>query len=155
MLFQGRPSAISDCDYDTPLPDIPDDDAEPWRPYVHDPGFHPKYNPGPGHVISCFRQTMGVSKSRPNQPVLQPPDEMNIVRIQSDIIKQIYPVVYVSRTPKRVRLAELEKRLDQWYIDLPEELRYESVGKRAVPPPHIMVLHVRYWSAVLLLHRAL
>jgi hypothetical protein len=77
------------------------------------------------------------------------------VKIISDIVKQIYPVVYRSRTPKRVKLAELEQRLDAWYIELPEELRYESTSKRPVPPPHIMVLHVRYWSAVLLLHRAL
>jgi hypothetical protein len=64
-------------------------------------------------------------------------------------------VVYRSRTPKRARLMDIEQKLDQWYIELPEELRYETSSKRPVPPPHIMVLHVRYWSAVLLLHRAL
>jgi hypothetical protein len=51
--------------------------------------------------------------------------------------------------------GEMESRLDQWFISLPEELRYETTSRRPVPPPHILFLHIRYWGAVLLLNRAL
>lgn len=77
------------------------------------------------------------------------------VLIVAEIVRKIYPVKNSMREPKRARLAELETALDQWYIDLPETLRFDSASKRATPPPHVLLLHVRYWSAVLLLHRAL
>jgi hypothetical protein len=78
------------------------------------------------------------------------------VMIFSEIVKKIYPVKVTLRTPRRSYLQEIETKLDKWYIDLPEALRYDSARTRLVlPPPHVLLLHVRYWSAVLLLHRAL
>lgn len=71
------------------------------------------------------------------------------------IVTQIYPVKCSGRCSRAKRLADLESRLDQWYIDLPDGLRYDTASKRAVPPPHILFLHIKYWGAVLLLHRAL
>lgn len=71
------------------------------------------------------------------------------------IITQIYPVRPTPGPSRQSMLADLESRLDHWYITLPEELRYEASNKRRVPPPNILFLHLRYWSAVLLLHRAL
>lgn len=73
----------------------------------------------------------------------------------AEIVRKIYPVKSDARDSKRSRLADLETALDRWFIDLPESLRYDSGSKRATPPPHVMLLHTRYWSAVLLLHRAL
>jgi len=52
-------------------------------------------------------------------------------------------------------LADLETRLDQWFISLPEHLLYDPTSTRTIPPPHVLFLHVRYWNAVLLLNRAL
>lgn len=71
------------------------------------------------------------------------------------IVTQIYPVKIPSRAARAKSLAELESRLDQWYIDLPDGLRCDTASKRIVPPPHILFLHIKYWGAVLLLHRAL
>lgn len=67
----------------------------------------------------------------------------------------IYPVRSTGRGPRRAVLSSLESRLDQWYIDLPENLRYDPASKRNTPPPPVLFIHIKYWSAVLLLHRAL
>jgi hypothetical protein len=66
-----------------------------------------------------------------------------------------YSICPADRRCDRATLTSLEERLDQWYIELPEGLRYERTSERTVPPPHILVLHIRYWNTVLLLHRAL
>lgn len=49
---------------------------------------------------------------------------------------------------------DLEGELDKWYTGLPPELRYD-VNRRTVPPPHVLFLHIQYWSTVLLLNRGL
>jgi hypothetical protein len=74
--------------------------------------------------------------------------------IVGSIVTQIYPVKCTGRSSRTKSLADLESRLDQWYIDLPDCLRYDTTSK-AVPPPHILFLNIKYWGAVLLLHRAL
>jgi len=71
------------------------------------------------------------------------------------IIAEIYPVKPAIGHSRKDRLTALESRLDQWRITLPDELRYDGTNKRHTPPPQILFLHVRYWGAVLLLHRAL
>ncbi|KAG5644833.1 hypothetical protein DXG03_007558 [Asterophora parasitica] len=67
-----------------------------------------------------------------------------------------YIAIYAVR-PASSRHAEskiLEASLDKWYIELPPHLRYDPGStKRAVPPPHVLTLHMQYWCAVLLLHR--
>ncbi len=72
--------------------------------------------------------------------------------IVGDLIGQVYPV----RTgPQMDAHSGLEARLTQWYLQLPQPLRYDPSNKRITQPPHIITLHVRYWGAVLLLQRAL
>lgn len=71
------------------------------------------------------------------------------------IVTNIYPVRPVPGVSRQTQLADLEARLDQWYITLPEPLRYDTGSRRLVPAPQILFLHMRYWGAVLLLHRAL
>lgn len=71
------------------------------------------------------------------------------------IMTNVYSVFPMERSSRHTMLTTLETRLDQWYIELPEGLRYDTTSKRIVPPPHILVLHIRYWASVLLLHRAL
>jgi hypothetical protein len=75
--------------------------------------------------------------------------------IVASIVRQIYPVKSPARGSRSKSLADLERCLDQWYIDLPDGLRCDTTNKRIVPPPHILFLHIKYWGAVLLLHRAL
>ena len=68
----------------------------------------------------------------------------------------VYPVKSTSRLSPLAAPVALEARLNQWYIELPEYLRYDSSSsQRIIPPPYILLLHIRYWGAVLLLHRAL
>jgi hypothetical protein len=71
------------------------------------------------------------------------------------IITKIYPVRPTSAASRQAYLAQLESRLDQWYLGLPEALRYDTASRRMVPSPPVLQLHIRYWGSVLLLHRAL
>ena len=83
------------------------------------------------------------------------PSQSHSVQIVEAIITKIYPMRSTSGSSRQAILADLDSRLDQWYLTLPEDLQYDASNKRRTPPPHIVFLHVRYWSAVLLLHRAL
>ena len=83
------------------------------------------------------------------------PSQSHSVQIVEAIITKIYPIRPTSSSLRQAILADLDSRLDQWYITLPEDLQYDASNKRRTPPPQIVFLHVRYWSAVLLLHRAL
>lgn len=78
-----------------------------------------------------------------------------IAIIVGEIITNVYPVRTSPTVSKRAILADLETRLDRWLIGLQENLTYDVASRRAVPPPHVLFLHIRYWGAVLLLNRAL
>ncbi|KAG9222442.1 hypothetical protein CCMSSC00406_0002777 [Pleurotus cornucopiae] len=132
-VYMGRPVAIHASDYDVPLPDV--DEAEDriiWEP----PQFEvikPNIPPCPGFYSDCFLANATLSV------------------IVGDLIGQVYPV----RTgPQMDAHSGLEARLAQWYLQLPQPLRYDPSNKRITQPPHIITLHVRYWGAVLLLQRA-
>jgi hypothetical protein len=75
--------------------------------------------------------------------------------IVGSIVMKVYPVRANTYAARRPVLAELGNQLDRWYIGLPEGLRYDVHAKLVIPPPHILLLHISYWGAVLLLHRAL
>ena len=80
---------------------------------------------------------------------------MRLGTILGDIITKVYPVRTQHKVSRRAIYAELETRLDQWYISLPEALQFDVNSKLRVPPPHVLFVHIRYWGAVLLLNRAL
>lgn len=135
-IYMGRPLFIREGDYDTPLPAIdPEEEAEPWVPLPTDP-VPSDYKPIPARVLTSF---CAISE---------------LAVIAGDIMGKIYPVVPTTRVSRRSLHGSLEARLHQWYIGLPEALRYDSKSKRTIPPPHVLFLHVRYWGTVLLLHRA-
>lgn len=67
---------------------------------------------------------------------------------------KIYPVQLSTETPRRVLFEQLERRLSKWMIDLPDHLRYHPNDKPTLLP-HVLVLHIEYHAAELLLHRAL
>lgn len=73
----------------------------------------------------------------------------------SEIMAKIYPVKWYSDQPRRAVMDKLESALHNWMIDLPDELRYHESGSRTPPPPHVLILHAEYYSALLLLYRAL
>ena len=68
---------------------------------------------------------------------------------------KIYPVQPSSDVPRRKLFEQLETRLNKWMIDLPEHLRFSPNDKNASVLPHVLMLHIEYQAAVLLLHRAL
>ncbi|KIJ16298.1 hypothetical protein PAXINDRAFT_98785 [Paxillus involutus ATCC 200175] len=150
--YIGRPLAIFENDYDTQLPCVDEpDEKEMWAPHPSLPpdtrghGYHHGAEvmpPMSGRILSCFTASATLST------------------ILSKIVQSLYAIRSVSS-----RLAEsihIEGLLDQWYLDLPEHLRfglrYDPLGNlsgtsaRAVPP-HILTLHMQYWCTTLLLHR--
>lgn len=135
-FYMGRPIMIRDGDYDTPLPDIdPEEDRQPWQPLQ---GVdNAIYHPAPGRIMSVF-----CAASR-------------LHAIVGAIIAKVYPVQPPPGESRQTIVTDLESRLDQWYITLPDHLRYEPAARKATPPPQVLFLHIRYWGAVLLLHRAL
>jgi len=134
--YIGRPLMIKDDDYDAPMPECGlEEESRSWRPILS-PFIDVNYSPVPGRVLSCFR-----AGSR-------------LAILVGEILTRVYPVRMSPYVSKSAILAELESRLDRWYIALPDNLRYDGANQRAIPPPHILFLHIRYWGAVLLLNRA-
>lgn len=70
-------------------------------------------------------------------------------------MSKVYPVKWFLDIPRRQLLDQLESALHTWMIELPDELRYHESGSRAPPPPHVLALHAEYYTALLLLYRAL
>ncbi|KAJ6621140.1 fungal-specific transcription factor domain-containing protein [Mycena sp. CBHHK59/15] len=129
-MYMGRPIAIRDDDFDTPLPD--DEEEQPWES-VSPNGVGASY---PGVTLATFRASG------------------SLALILGAVITKIYPVRPTPGASRRASLLKLESRLDQWYLSLPEALRYDPASRRIVPPPPVLLLHIRYWGTVLLLHRA-
>ena len=87
-------------------------------------------------------------------------DEQNADRpdtafFTSEIMTRVYPVKWANESRGRDHLEDLEAALHTWMINLPDHLQYHEGNKRSPPAPHILVLHIEYYSALLLLHRAL
>ncbi|KAJ7751211.1 fungal-specific transcription factor domain-containing protein [Mycena maculata] len=130
-MYMGRPVAIRDSDFDTPLPE--DEEEQPWESLVPSSMVGATY---PGITLGSFRAAG------------------NLALILGAVITEIYPVRGTSVASRQASLAKLETRLDQWYLSLPEALRYDTASRRIVPSPPVLLLHIRYWGTVLLLHRA-
>ncbi|KDQ57029.1 hypothetical protein JAAARDRAFT_35629 [Jaapia argillacea MUCL 33604] len=129
----GRPLSICREDYDTSLPEVdPDEDGTASIPPSDLESS--SYSFTSDRVSACFRVSCSLSV------------------IISDILRKIYRVLPVPVSVMRSHLADLETSLNQWYIELPSTLQYD---KRLQVPPHIIFLHIQYWSAVLLLNRGM
>ncbi|KAI0652011.1 fungal-specific transcription factor domain-containing protein [Trametes meyenii] len=135
-VWLGRPITFRANDYSTPVPDINEpDEEEPWQPYPPESWGH-DFAPQPARLMSTFQAACHLSV------------------IITDVMDKIYPVQPSSDTPRSFLFEQLETRLAKWLISLPEHLRYSSNDKNANPLPHILMLHIEYQAAVLLLHRA-
>ncbi|KAF9074901.1 fungal-specific transcription factor domain-containing protein [Rhodocollybia butyracea] len=134
-VYMGRPIIIRDEDFDTPLPEVEEEDQELWSPLASD-SLKVLYSPTPCHTIACQRATG------------------TLILILGRIITKLYPITVTDTTPRRTLFHTFEMQLDQWYLNLPDGLRYDVASKRNVPPPQVLLVHIRYWGTVLLLNRA-
>ncbi|RPD55889.1 hypothetical protein L227DRAFT_603343 [Lentinus tigrinus ALCF2SS1-6] len=134
-VWLGRPITFRANDYSTTIPNTDEvDENELWQPFP--PGILGDFSPKPCRLMSSFREACHLSV------------------IITDIMDKIYPVQPSSDTPRRKLFEQLETRLSKWVIDLPEHLRFSANDKNASVLPHILMLHIEYQAAVLLLHRA-
>jgi hypothetical protein len=134
--YIGRPPMIRDDDHDTPMPECGfEEENRLWKP-IPSRFINITYSPVPGRVLSCFCAAA------------------RLAILVGEILTRVYPVRMSPNVSKRTILADLESRLDRWYITLPDNLRYDVANRHAVPPPQILFLHIRYWGGVLLLNRA-
>lgn len=111
----------------------------------------------PGHVMTCVRAQCQLGSILFRRIASAATDTLCSVTasIMSDIMLKIYPVKWCNDAPKRTILETLETALQQWMINLPDPLRFHEGNIRPAPPPHVLVLHIEYYSALLLLNRAL
>jgi hypothetical protein len=60
---------------------------------------------------------------------------------------------YAVRPPADHESVEkqLESTLEKWMADLPAGLKLDDAN--GPQPPHVLDLHMQYWTIVLLLHR--
>ncbi|KAF8078976.1 fungal-specific transcription factor domain-containing protein [Lyophyllum atratum] len=135
-VYMGRPIVIKDDDFDTPLPAVDQEEDQNLWPPISRNNLDPSYPPVQGQFSSCFHAFS------------------SLCVITGAIVTNMYSVRHIAPATRRAMFADMESRLDQWFIGLPEALRYETTSRRPVPPPHILFLHIRYWGAVLLLNRA-
>lgn len=71
------------------------------------------------------------------------------------VISSVYAIgVRVLGQSSEALLSLLDQSLASWYLALPVHLAY-SPGTKIVPLPHVLSLHLQFYSALLLLHRPL
>ena len=116
-----------------------------------------RYIPGHGRVISCFAKVGKLGQLETHLTVDLRSSNESIAAIIGQILEALYSVR--QAVPSRhAEAARLEEVLDKWLLELPDHLKLDinSIKNGAPPPaPHILVLHMQYWNAVLLLHRPL
>ncbi|GAA6010201.1 hypothetical protein JCM11491_005388 [Sporobolomyces phaffii] len=153
--YIGRPGAIHERDYDTGFcsEDEPDE-HEQWRPIRLDgTDFHspPKnldsqfpeeiarglksYPTTRAHTLSCFNAHAALAV------------------IINRIISNIYAIrIRVLGQSSETLLSLLDQSLASWFLALPPHLAYNPNSPK-VPPPHVLALHLQFYSSLILLHR--
>ncbi|KAH9950872.1 fungal-specific transcription factor domain-containing protein [Amylocystis lapponica] len=134
-MWLGRPVMFKANDFTTPRPDVERDDKEEFWPPFPVGALGPDFTPVPSRVLSTFREACSLSA------------------IIIEIMDRIYSVSPLPERERRSVLESLEARLHRWMIGLPDHLRF-STNSLATPLPHILMLHLEYYAAMLLLHRA-
>jgi len=133
--FLGRPVIVHEADFSTMLPQVTEvEDQVVWTA-MHTSSQGQSLTAMPGLRQSYHRAAAALTV------------------IHGEIVEKIYPVARVDPTPRRALMERIHSRLLQWSIDLPEALRYSSQSRQPCPPPHVLVLHIQFWSMMLLLHR--
>ncbi|PCH40783.1 hypothetical protein WOLCODRAFT_162542 [Wolfiporia cocos MD-104 SS10] len=75
--------------------------------------------------------------------------------IIGSIMESLYPITHTAESILEGRTLNLDHRLSQWRCSLPAALQLDLTGISVLPPPCVLELHIQYWWAVILLHRAL
>ncbi|KAE8363457.1 PrpF protein-domain-containing protein [Aspergillus caelatus] len=138
-LYQGRPVSLKETDALVPIKFLDTyEELEHWQPFAYSTSA-PDYPGMPAYSISTFTYLCKLSLT------------------MSDILSCIYTERSSNQSPAELAsmLDELQLRLDQWQVGLPEHLRFDP-GKAhsvAFPPPHVSSLHAMHNSLVILLHR--
>ncbi|SDA02837.1 BZ3500_MvSof-1268-A1-R1_Chr11-1g03181 [Microbotryum saponariae] len=148
--YIGRPGTIHERDYDTSFPseDEPDEHEQfiPLRPDGTEWTSPPKssaseavptkaYPQSKVHAMSCFSAAGALAV------------------VINRIIANIYAIrIRVLGQSSETLLSLLDQSLASWYLALPPQLVYSPASKR-VPPPHVLTLHLQFYSALILLHR--
>ncbi|KDE03870.1 hypothetical protein MVLG_05692 [Microbotryum lychnidis-dioicae p1A1 Lamole] len=148
--YIGRPGTIHERDYDTSFPseDEPDEHEQfvPLRPDGTEWTCPPKspeseavptraYPQAKVHAMSCFSAAGALAV------------------VINRIIANIYAIrIRVLGQSSETLLSLLDQSLASWYLALPPQLVYSPASKR-VPPPHVLSLHLQFYSALILLHR--
>lgn len=118
------------------------------------------YVPVPIRLISCFNASARLCTSLGlsffffcflQHSCLLFPHSAGIL---SNIVETIYAVHPPPAHSRHTESALLEKRLDKWFVELPEHLQI-SCASTTMPLPHVLTLHMQYWCSVLLVHRPL
>ncbi|KZS92048.1 hypothetical protein SISNIDRAFT_550782 [Sistotremastrum niveocremeum HHB9708] len=134
-MYMGRPIMIHESDYDTELPEeLADEEQDFWRPDPERPQA-PHYKPVQGGVTSCCHA------------------DSRLCRIIARILDSLYLIQKTRSRSDRASRTTLNQDLETWQEHLPELLQlpdYEAISRA---PPHVLILHLQYWTAVVLLHR--
>ncbi|GAA6042703.1 hypothetical protein JCM8097_003755 [Rhodosporidiobolus ruineniae] len=153
--YIGRPGTIHERDYDCGFAseDEPDE-HEQWRPTRLDgtewttepkqPSDFPSeeiaktlkaYPPTRAYTMSTFNAAGALAV------------------IINRIISNIYAIrIRVLGQSSETLLSLLDQSLASWYLALPPHLQFNPNGTK-VPPPHILSLHLQFYSSLILLHR--
>lgn len=108
----------------------------------------------PGRIISCFNASSTLCMTFNTVMSIIFLMSLFTAGILSMIVQTIYAVHPVSS--RHAESLYLEGLLDKWYLELPDHLRHEPGSMKApIALPQVLVLHMQYWCAVLLLHRPL
>ena len=70
------------------------------------------------------------------------------------ILSKIYALDALAASRSRKNLPMLIEELQQWFRTLPPPMRFNEANSNAASPD-VLVLHMQYWSANLLLYRRL
>lgn len=71
------------------------------------------------------------------------------------ILRKIYAIQSKPSRKRQQYFEDLGASLERWYVGLADHLRHDGTSGGLVPPPHILLMHIQYWWAVILLHRKL
>ncbi|KZT34004.1 hypothetical protein SISSUDRAFT_1053457 [Sistotremastrum suecicum HHB10207 ss-3] len=134
-MYMGRPIAIHEDAYDTDLPPLEDgDELNLWFPDALR-SIRTNYLPVSARLMQCCHANSRLS------------------RVVGRILERLY-AVHIERlkTDKETR-QELVQNLQSWLNDLPEDLQVQNVQRMYEVPPHFLMLHLQYWTAMILIHR--
>ncbi|GAA6061791.1 hypothetical protein JCM10212_004847 [Sporobolomyces blumeae] len=153
--YIGRPGTIHERDYDTGFcsEDEPDE-HEQWRPIRLDgTDWHsPPKNPDSQFPEEIARGLQNYPTTRANTLSCFNAHAALAVIINR-IISNIYAIrIRVLGQSSETLLSLLDQSLASWYLALPPHLAYNPASSK-VPAPHILALHLQFYSSLILLHR--